>query len=416
MLNRITRRTMSWKFANLAKYPADPILSINNMAKADPRPNKINVTIGAYRDEDDLPWILPSVRTSIDQIFDQDNNYNIEYLTLKGDLDYVDMATDLIYQYSERGRQIKKDKKVAQLQSLSGTGAVYFLLRFYKQCVNPDAVVYVPNPTWPIHFTILNTLNLKHSSVNYYNVEERKFDSEEAVQGLMSIPPKSLALLQVCGHNPTGHDLSLADWKRVIEVFKEKEIDVLIDNPYQGFVSGCVEKDSEAITAFVDSGLNIMIAQSFAKNFGLYSARIGAMSVVCETEAMARQVEDNLSFMIRNTTSTHPKFGSEIIKNILSDEILKEQWHQDLKTMANRMDLMRKMLVESLETNGSQHDWSYMNEQQGMFAFTHVNAEQVGRLMKEKSTYMIYSGRMSIAGMNKNNIDLLAKNLIDIVG
>lgn len=416
MLIRLVRRSFAWKYANLAQYPPDPILSINNTAKADPNPNKINLTVGAYKDDAGQSWVLPSVQKSLNRVYNSENKYDIEYLTLKGDVEYVDLATDLVYQYSERGRRLKSEKRIAQLQSLSGTGAVYFLLRFYNQCVNPSAKVYVPNPTWPIHYTILRTLGMESQEVKYYDTEKRRFDPEEAVEGLCSIPAGSLALLQVCGHNPTGNDLTLEQWKRVIKVFQEKQIDVLIDNPYQGFVSGCVEKDVQAVSAFIDSGLNVMIAQSFAKNFGLYSARIGAMSIICDNPEKARQVEDNLSFMIRNTTSTHPKFGAEIIKTILNDSELTEQWHKDMKVMADRIELMRKELVTSLYANGSQQNWDYINQQRGMFAFTHINKEQVERLMKEKSTYMIYSGRISITGINSGNVDRLAKNIVDIVG
>ena len=204
------------------------------------------------------------------------------------------------------------------------------------------------------------------------------------------------------------------DWEEIIEVYKEKEVDILVDNPYQGYVSGSIEKDAENVGLFIDSGLNVMFAQSFAKNFGLYSGRVGCMSVVCDTREEAEKVEKNLSFFIRNTTSTHPKFGADVVKHILSNPELEAQWHRDLETMANRIMSMRSALVSEMQALGSKTDWSYITKQRGMFALTHLDKETVLRLRAEKSVYMLDSGRVSISGINPGNVKYLAQSLFEL--
>ena len=416
MLRKLNLKRFSWRFTNLQDYPPDPILSIGTMAKEDQNPNKVNLTVGAYRDENGKPWVLPSVHKAIQEIYSSKRNYDIEYLSLKGDQEYVDLATNLIYNYSETGKQLKEEKKIAQLQSLSGTGALYFLLKLYKDCINPSAKVYVPVPSWPIHMTLLHNMGLQCEEILYYNMKTRTFNEEVAKNNLLKIPPKSLAILQVCGHNPTGHDLSIDSWKEVIKYFQENEIDVLVDNPYQGYVSGSIEEDAKATGLFVDSGLNVMFAQSFAKNFGLYSARIGTMSMICESDEKARQVESNLAYAVRNTTSTHPKFGAEVVKTILKNPELTQQWHTDMKTMADRIETSRTSLVEGMEKLGSKRNWNYIKEQRGMFALTDIEKEDVHRLRNEKSVYMIDSGRISISGINQSNVDYLCQSFYDVVG
>ena len=414
MLRRISTKSFSWKFTNLKNYPPDPILSINMLCKEDPNVNKVNLTIGAYRDEHGKPWVLPSVDNVIKEIYS--NPYDIEYLSLKGDREFVDLATNLVYDYSARGKQLKQEGKIAQVQSLSGTGAIYFLLKMYRDCINPNATVYVQNPSWPIHNTILSNMRIKHEQMKYYNMETRTFNRQEAIDSHKNVDPGSLVILQVCGHNPTGFDLEPEDWAEIIKVYQEKNVDVLIDNPYQGYVSGDVAKDAKSIALFIDSGLNVMIAQSFAKNFGLYSARIGCMSVICSSREEAIKVEDNLAYYIRNTTSTHPKFGSEIIKRILKSPEHNEQWHKDLKTMANRIEKSRSSFVNEMKALGSQTDWSYIEEQRGMFALTHLDKDTVIRLRNEKSVYLIESGRISISGINPDNVKYLAKSIYEING
>ena len=387
-------------------------MSLNLLCKQDPNPNKINLTVGAYRDDSGLPWVLPSVKAAIQDIYTGD--YDIEYLSLKGDSEFVDLATDLMFEHSSNGRYIKNEGRLAQVQSLSGSGAVHFLLKFYRDCINPNVTVHIQNPTWPIHSTMASSLGMKEKKVEYYDLKKRKFDRQTAIKNLKNVEPKSLAVIQVCGHNPTGFDLTPDEWSAIIDVFKAKEVDVLLDNPYQGYVSGDIAEDARTIGLFVDSGLNVMFAQSFAKNFGLYSGRVGTMSVICSSREQALQVEDNLAYMIRNTTSTNPKFGSEVIKTILKSPELTSQWHRDLKLMADRIGSMRSLFVREMEALGSQMDWSYVEEQKGMFALTHLDKEAVVRLRNEESVYLIESGRISVAGINTGNVRNLARSIFKI--
>jgi aspartate/tyrosine/aromatic aminotransferase len=412
MLIRKSLKRFCWRFTNLKDYPPDPILSLNKLCKLDSNTNKVNLTIGAYRDEHGNPWVLPSVQTAINQIYRGD--YNIEYLSLSGDDEFVDLGTDLVYKYSKTGAKLKEEGKIAQLQSLSGTGAIYFLLKLYRDCINPDATVYVQNPSWPIHNTILSNLHMKTEQMPYFDMQTRTFDRLAAKEAHKNVKPRSLVIVQVCGHNPTGFDLSKEDWEEIIEVYKEKEVDVLVDNPYQGYVSGDVAKDAENVGLFIDSGLNVMFAQSFAKNFGLYSGRVGCMSVICSSREEAEKVKKNLSYFVRNTTSTHPKFGSEIVKHILTHPELESQWHRDLQTMAHRIMDMRSAFVSEMKALGSQQDWSYIEEQRGMFALTHLDKETVIRLRNEKSVYLIETGRISISGINPGNVKYLAQSIFDV--
>lgn len=415
-MRKIMRRAFSWRFQGLKQIPPDPIQHLNMMARADTSPNKINLTVGAYRDDNGNPWVLPSVDKAVKRIYNSDCNYNNDHLSLKGDLEFVNLATDLVFQFSERGPKLKKQGRVAQIQSLSGTGAIFFLLKYYNECMNPGGKMYLPVPSWPIHENILKTLKCNFETIPYYDMQKRVFCEETAIQNLKSMEPQSLIVLQVCGHNPTGFDINPSRWPEIIENFREKEIDVLIDNPYQGFISGSIEEDCRVISMFIESGLNVMIAQSFAKNFGLYSGRIGCMSIICDNPEQTQIIEGNLSHLVRGTLSTHPKFGAEIIKCILKDTEIRAQWELDMKTMVDRIVLIRQGLVKKMKERGSIHDWDYFQKQRGMFALTHLSSDEVTRLRTEKSIYMLQTGRVSVSGINSKNIDYLADSLVDLFG
>ena len=416
MLRKMVQRRKGWKFAALDLIPPDPIQHLNMMARADSSPNKINLTVGAYRDGLGDPWVLPSVNQAIQRIYGAKCIYDYDQLSLKGDEEFVDLATDLVYQFSERGVRLKKEGRIAQIQSLSGTGAIFFLLKYYQNCMNPGAKIYLPVPSWPVHETILKTLESRFETVSYYDMDKRVFDEDMAISNLMSLEPRSLIVLQVCGHNPTGFDISYDRWPEVIDYYLENEIDVLIDNPYQGFISGSIEEDCRVISLFIESGLNVMVAQSFAKNFGLYSGRIGCMSMICDSPRQAHIIEENISHLVRGTISIHPKFGAEVIKCVLKDPVLKDQWEQDMNTMVQRIVSVRQSLVRKLRERGSSNDWDYFQQQKGMFALTNLKSDQVTRLRQEKSIYMLQTGRVSVSGITSTNIDYLADSLVDLFG
>lgn len=386
--------------------PPDAILGIAQAFRESQDPNKVNLCVGAYRDDTGMPWVLPTVQAAEERILaaQQDKSGNKEYLPIEGDALFTDLATT--FSFGKNNKPI-----LASVQSLSGTGACRiggeFLNRFY-----PNKNIYIPVPTWGNHFKIFREAGLNCQTYRYYSGSSLEFDGLTA--DLRAASNGSILLLHACAHNPTGCDPTREQWKEIAQLCQEKQFLVFFDSAYQGFASGDPEADAWALRYFVDQGIPVMLAQSFAKNFGLYGERCGTLSIVCDSEEERTNILSQLKNIVRPMYSSPPRHGSSIVKAVLSDETLTSQYGEECQQMADRMLDMRQKLVSELTAVGSTRDWSHILRQIGMFAFTGISEEQCNRLTDDYSIYMTKDGRISLAGLNDANLNYVASALHDV--
>lgn len=395
--------------ADVPLGPPDAILSIVETFKACPSPDKVNISVGAYRDEDGKPWILPSVRAAERVMIDSPTETK-EYIGIAGDPTYVNLA--LKFAYGEKEMDVLGDK-LAAVQTLSGTGSLRiggeFLARFSKE---GQKSIYIPNPTWGNHMAIFREAGLDVQRYRYYNPKTNRLDMDGMVEDLRNAPDGSVVLLHACAHNPTGCDPTPDQWKTLSELCKEKGLRVFFDSAYQGFASGDAEADAFALRFFVEEGhVGLMVAQSFAKNFGLYGERVGTLSVLTGSDEERERVLSQLKLIVRPMYSSPPIHGSSIIRTVLSSEELRPQYYKECELMSKRICSMRDVLVEKLKEAGSIHDWSHVTSQIGMFAYTGMSADMCDRLTSEFFIFLTRDGRVSLAGLNEGNIEYVAKSI-----
>ena len=383
--------------------PEDPILGVTVACNNDPNPKKVNLGVGAYRCDNGKPWVLPSVRAAEAALLDKKLNH--EYLPIVGHADFVKCAMELAY---GKESQLLEDKRIAAVQALSGTGALRVAGEFIKRFAG-DRTVYMPNPTWGNHIPIFKDAGLKVAQYAYYDPKTCGLDFDAMIASIKEIPHGEVILLHACAHNPTGVDPTPEQWKKISEAVKERELLVMFDSAYQGFASGDTEYDIQSVRQFVNDGHNIILSQSFAKNFGLYSSRVGSLSIVCDSAEEQAKVMSQLKITIRPMYSNPPAAGAHIVSHILGDADLEKQWRDEVKQMSHRIIGMRTRLVEGLAANGSTRNWDHITNQIGMFCFSGMSGEQVDRLASEYSIYLTRNGRISMAGVSSLNVDYLAE-------
>mmetsp|Transcript_368 Transcript_368/g.789 ORF Transcript_368/g.789 Transcript_368/m.789 type:complete len:563 (-) Transcript_368:94-1782(-) len=381
--------------------PTDAILGIAAAFKASTDERKVNVCVGAYRDEHGKPWVLPSVKQA-EKIMWENATEVKEYLPIEGDAEFVRLAMQFAY-----GPEMPMDH-LAAVQTLSGTGACRlggeFLAQFW-----PNHPIYLPDPTWGNHINIFQNCGLDVRRYRYFSRATNGLDLRGMMRDLHRAPDQSIILLHACAHNPTGCDPTIEEWKQIVSICSAKGHVVFFDSAYQGFASGDPEADAQPFRYAVAQHIPILLAQSFAKNFGLYGERCGTLSVVCGDAAQKVRIMSELRCLIRPMYSSPPRHGSSIVKTILGDEALKVQYMQECDKMAQRIASMRSALVQTLEEAGSTHDWSHVTQQIGMFAFLGLTAPQCERMTEEFAIYLTTNGRISVAGLNPGNVAYVAK-------
>jgi aspartate aminotransferase len=395
--------TVSGIWSGVPMGPPDAILGIAQCFRQCEHPRKVNVCVGAYRDDNGKPYVLPTVRAA-ERILWEDQEPK-EYLPIEGDKDFIACAMKFAY-----GKDMDIENHVAAVQTLSGTGACAIGGRFLAQFWN-DHPIYVPDPTWGNHIAIFKQCGLDCRKYRYYDRKNNRLDLEGMLQDLSRARDGSIILLHACAHNPTGCDPTLQEWKELISVISNKQHIAFFDSAYQGFASGDAEQDAQAFRYAVSQHVPILLAQSFAKNFGLYGERVGTLSVVCGDAQQRDHILSELRCIIRPMYSSPPRHGSSIVKTVLSDPGLKEQYYQECAGMAIRIKKMRKKLVDALKAAGSIHDWSHVTQQIGMFAFTGLKEEECRILTEDYYIFLTTNGRISMAGLNESNLQYVAEAL-----
>lgn len=387
--------------------PPDPILGVSEAFKADKDPRKINLGVGAYRDENGKPYVLPSVKKA-EEILTASKG-DKEYLPITGLPEFTKLAATLAY--SPESIPLSEGR-IAVTQSISGTGALRIGGAFLGRHYPHSKVIYVPTPTWGNHIPLFRDSGLEVRHYRYFDKSTVGIDWAGLTEDIKNAPEKSIVLLHACAHNPTGVDPTPEQWIELSEIIKEKQLFPFFDMAYQGFASGDCSKDAFAVRHFVKEGHQIALSQSFAKNMGLYGERVGAFSLVTADPDERARVDSQLKIVIRPMYSNPPIHGARIAATILGSSELKTQWEGEVKGMADRIISMRESLYNSLthdlKTPG---EWGHIKSQIGMFSFTGLNPAQTKALAEKAHVYMTADGRISMAGLNSANIGYFAESV-----
>ncbi|KAF8212352.1 aspartate aminotransferase [Mycena galopus ATCC 62051] len=402
-----------WQSVPLA--PPDSIFQLTAAYKEDKFPQKVNLGVGAYRDDDNKPWILPVVKEAT-RILLNDDTLDHEYLPITGLPEFTAAAAKLILGSTSPALA---EARVASVQTISGTGANHlgalFLSKFYQWGTN-EKKVYLSNPTWANHHAIFKNVGIEPVEYPYYDPKTIGLDFAGLVDALNGAPERSVFLLHACAHNPTGVDPTREQWGAIADAIVAKKHYAFIDCAYQGFASGDLDKDAWAVRLFVEKGVAMLVCQSFAKNAGLYGERVGALHLVSPNTETSAKVKSQLSVLSRSEISNPPSHGARIVSMILNNPSMFEAWKQDIQTMAGRIIDMRKelfrLLTEELHTPGN---WDHIVNQIGMFSFTGITPAQSKALISDAHIYLTGNGRISMAGLNSKNVRYFAESLDAVV-
>ncbi|KAG6335395.1 hypothetical protein ID866_3690 [Astraeus odoratus] len=401
-------------FQNVPLAPPDSIFNLIAAYQADTFTQKVNLSAGAYRDNNNKPWVLPVVAKAT-QILLNDPTLDHEYLPITGLPTFTSAAAKLILGPNS---QALSEGRVASVQTISGTGANHlgalFLSRFYE--FNGQKQVYLSNPTWVNHHAIFKNVGITPVNYPYYDSRTLGVDFDGLKSTLENAPARSIVLLHACAHNPTGVDPTHEQWKEIADIMLTKGHYAFFDSAYQGFASGDLNNDAWAVRYFAEKGISMLICQSFAKNAGLYGERVGALHMIAPTGDAAKRIKSQLSVLQRSEISNPPAYGARVMSLILNDPGLFEEWDRDIKTMAHRLIAMRaelfKLLTEEFKTPGN---WEHIVKQIGMFSYTGLNQEQSLALVEKAHIYLASNGRISMAGLNTHNVRYVAECLDKVV-
>ncbi|KAJ5336167.1 uncharacterized protein N7506_004189 [Penicillium brevicompactum] len=399
------------EYLNLPIAPADTAFGLMADFEVDNHTNKVSLIAGAYRNENGDPWVLPSVKEAKKRLIETIH----EYLGIAGSPKFIKLAKELIFGPSTS----RLEANAASIQTVSGTGANHVAATFLAKHLHPSQV-FIPSPTWINHKSIWQMAGVPIVEYPYYAPSTKAVDIARMLECLEQAKPNDVVILQACAHNPTGVDLSKPQWKQVAELVERKRLFTVFDSAYQGFATGDVDGDAWAVRYFTEAVLaskthpGICVAQSFSKNFGLYGERVGALHLIVPRQLSAHAALSELMLISRAEYSNPPRFGATIVETVLGDEGLKLQWNKDLDTMSSRIHRMRSLLRQKLE-KVTLHDWTHVENQIGMFSYTGLTREHVSRLQKEFHVYLLPSSRMSVCGLNEDNIDYVAHAIGEVI-
>nr|XP_020479418.1 aspartate aminotransferase, cytoplasmic-like [Monopterus albus] len=384
--------------------------------REDSHPLKVNLGVGAYRTDDSQPWVLPVVK-KVERLIVEDSSLNHEYLPILGLPEFRSAASKVAL--GDDSPAIAENR-VGGVQTLGGTGALRigadFLWRWYNGTNKTATPVYVSAPTWENHNGVFTDAGFKDiRPYRYWDAAKRGLDLTGLLDDLENAPERSIFVLHACAHNPTGTDPSQDEWKKIAEVMKRRKLFVFFDSAYQGFASGSLERDAWAIRFFVSDGFELFVAQSFSKNFGLYNERVGNLTVVAHDSKSLACTLSQMEKIVRTCWSNPPSQGARIVSKTLNSPELFAEWKGNVKTMADRVLLMRDQLKTKLQALGTPGTWEHITQQIGMFSFTGLNPKQVEYMIKQKHVYLMASGRINMCGLTTKNIDYVAQSIHEAV-
>ncbi|KAL7412820.1 aspartate aminotransferase [Mrakia frigida] len=401
-------------FSSVELAPADAIFALTAAFKADSTSDKINLGAGAYRTNEGKPWVLPVVKKASD-IIANDETLDHEYLPIAGLPSFYNAGAKLIL---GEGSKALKEGRVASTQTISGTGANHlgaaFLKRFYP-FPSGKAQIYISNPTWMNHHAIFKNVGIEPVTYPYYDPATVGLDFEGYKASLNAAEDGSVFLIHGCAHNPTGVDPTPAQWSEIIEILLRKKHFAFLDCAYQGFASGDLDKDAAAVREMEARNVPLLVCQSFSKNAGLYSERVGALHLVSPTTTETPILVSQLALLQRSEISNPPAWGARVVSLILNDEKMFQQWKEEIQVMAGRIKEMRSEMRRRLEELGTPGTWEHVTKQIGMFSYTGLTTPQVKILVEEHHIYLTNNGRISMAGLNTGNIERFTKAVDAVV-
>jgi len=394
-------------FEHLDAYAGDPILGLNEAFQKDPRPGKVNLSIGIYFDEAGRIPVLPSVQRAEALLLERKAAKS--YLPIEGDAACRAQVQALLF---GAGHEAVTSGRVATIQTVGSSSGLRTGAEFIKRWF-PQAGVWMSDPTWDNHRTMFQAAGLATHSYPYYAPDGLRFDA--MLQALAGAPEGSVVLLHACCHNPTGVDLGREQWQRLIPLLRDRRLLPYLDLAYQGFGEG-IEEDAWAVRALADAGLAFFVANSFSKSMSIYGERAGALSVVCPTAAQAALVLGQLKLTVRGSYSSPPIHAGGIVAAVLGEPALRAMWEAELAAMRERIALMRRALHDALAARRPQADFGYLLAQRGMFSYTGLAPEQVDTLREREAVYLVRSGRICVAGLNRGNVDKVADAMNAVLG
>jgi len=395
-------------FQHVEPFAGDPILSLNEDFQRDTRPNKINLSIGIYFDDAGRIPVLDAVRQAEAKLLAQSGPK--PYLPIEGAANFRRAVQELLF---GADHEAVRSHRVATIQSVGSSGGLKVGADFIKRWF-PASEVWVSDPTWDNHRSMFEGAGLKVHSYPYYDAASGGVKFDPMVAALSKLPPQSVVLLHACCHNPTGVDLSRAEWDALVPIIRQRGLLPYLDLAYQGFGAG-IEEDAYAVRMLAEAGVSFFIANSFSKSMSVYGERCGALSVVCPSAHEAELVLGQLKFTVRRNYSSPPIHGGQLVATVLTDAELRTLWELELGTMRERILAMRAELHRVLKAKLPQRNFDYFIRQHGMFSYTGLTPQQVDRLREEHAVYLVRSGRMCVAGLNTHNVEATAQAMAAVL-
>lgn len=389
-------------FSELDTLPPDALFGVNSACQADESEDKINLTVGAYRDDDGRPFVLKSVKQA-KEIIVKDPEANHEYLPLTGLRSFNELTAKVLL-----GEDVSASvlSRVHSIQGLGGTGCLRLGIEFLKRAYfprYPNAKFFIPKTTWPNHLNLLRHADVPFEVYSYLTQDGLALDFPGLLGDLKRCPPGSVVLLHMVAHNPSGCDPTREEWQSILQVVQEKNLFPFFDNAYQGF-SQNLEDDAYSVRLFASAGVEMLVACSYSKNFGLYGERVGSLHVFSADVTKGPALISHLSSLSRGLHSNCPSFGAKIVATILSRPDLKALWKEECCFMSSRLNSIRAKLYQLLVSHEAPGNWDHVLHQTGMFSLTGLSAEAIERLRSRHHVYMASSGRISLAGLNSHNV------------
>ena len=394
--------------AGVEMAPRDPILGVTEAFNADPRPNKVNLGVGIYYDDQGRVPVLECVRRVEQKLAEQP--LPRAYLPIDGLQAYDRAVQELVFGASS---EVVRSQRVVTVQTLGGTGGLKVGADLLRR-INGDARVWISDPSWENHQALFEYAGFTVKTYPYYDAETHGVDFDAMMRSLRRLPAGSVTVLHACCHNPTGVDLTADQWQDVIEVFNARSLVPFLDIAYQGFAEG-LDTDAAAVRRFVQACPVVFVSSSFSKSLSLYGERVGALSVVTATADEAARTLSQLKRVIRTNYSNPPTHGGQAAAMVLTTPELRVLWEKELGEMRDRIKAVRRSLVEKIRAIRSDFDFSYVVQQRGLFSYSGLSKEQVRRLREEYALYALDSGRICVAALNSRNVDYVARAIANVL-
>jgi aspartate/tyrosine/aromatic aminotransferase len=388
-------------FETLTKAPDDPILGLTAAFQRDPRPDRVNLSAGVYKDARGHTPVFRSVKLAEARLLEEETSKN--YLPIEGSPAYATAVQALIFATAPR---LIGDPRVVTAQTPGGTGALRVGAELVRRA-RPEAHVWISRPTWPNHPNVFQAAGLAVEWYPYFDATTNSLRFDDMLAALGDATPGDVVLLHGCCHNPTGIDPTLGQWREIGKLLAERELVPFVDFAYQGLANG-MEEDTAGLTALLEENDEALIASSYSKNFGLYNERVGALTVLAEDAVRGEAAMTHMRQAIRANYSNPPAHGAKVVEVVLSDDALREIWRNEVSTIRDRINGMRGRFVKALRQAGVRQDFSFVADQRGMFSFTGLSKEQVVALREQHAVYMVESGRVNVAGLTEENLARVA--------